>query len=112
MKRFQLSPNVCVIPDGESGMAMVYHTLYGNPRIVNRERLQFLELFKQPITVAEVVQQCEGEPEDVVNEFIAIYFLVQPDFDEKEWLREKKAQQLAQVQALQTADRMGLAISD
>ena len=41
MRKYQLSPNVCVISDPESGTAMVYHALYGNPRIVNDEGLRF-----------------------------------------------------------------------
>ena len=36
-QRYQLSPNVNVVSDDKSDLAMIYHALYGNPRIVNEE---------------------------------------------------------------------------
>ena len=112
MRKYQLSPNVRVISDPESGTAMVYHALYGNPRIVNNEGLRFVSLFRQPATTEEVSEICDEDPRKTIRELAEIFFLVEPGFDEKEFLREKKEQQLAQVQERRTVDRMGLAISD
>ena len=112
MRKYQLSPNVRVISDPESGTAMVYHALYGNPRIVNDEGLRFLSLFRQPATTEKVFEICDEDPRKTIREFAEIFFLVESGFDEKKFLREKKEQQLAQVQERRTVDRMGLEISD
>ncbi|MFH1890493.1 MAG: radical SAM protein [Candidatus Kuenenbacteria bacterium] len=93
-------------------MAMVYHTLYGNPRIVNDEGLRFLDLFSQSTTAEDILEICDEYPGDIIQEFTKLFFLVEPGFDEKKFLREKKEQQLTQVQNRRTVDRMGLAISD
>ena len=111
-QRYQLSPNLRIISDSKSEMAMVYHTLYGNPRIVNNEGLQFLDFFRQLTTVEEVSKMCDEDPKGTIQEFAEIFFLVESGFDEKKFLQEKKTQQLAQVQERRTVDRMGLAISD
>src|SRR3989344_4977160 len=111
-QEYQLSPNIRIIPDSESGMAMVYHTLYGNPRIVNDEGLRFLDLFKQPEATEEICEICDGDPRETIQEFAEIFFLVKPGFDEKEFLRQQKSQHLSRVSTGQTVDRMGLAISD
>lgn len=111
-QNYQLSPNVRIISDSESEMAMVYHTLYGNPRIVNDEGVRFLDLFKQSAIAEEISEICDDNPSDTIQEFAEIFFLVEPGFDEKKFLREKKEQQLTEVQKQRTVDRMGLAISD
>ncbi|MEK9150894.1 MAG: hypothetical protein AAB411_02310 [Patescibacteria group bacterium] len=111
-QKYQLSPNVRIISDPKSEMAMVYHALYGNPRIVNDEGLRFLNAFKQPSVAKEISTICDGNPRDIIQEFAGIFFLIKPGFDEKKFLREKKEQQLIQVQKRKTIDRMGLAISD
>ncbi len=111
-QKYQLSPNIRIITDSETKAVMVYHALYGNPRIINDEGLRFLNLFRQPVGMEEISKICDEDPEDIIQELIEIFFLVEPNFDEKKFLREKKEQQLIQVQERQTVDRMGLAISD
>ena len=110
--RYQLSPSLHIISDPGSEMAMVYHTLYGNPRIVNEEGLRFLNFFRQPTTAEDITRICDEDPRGTIQEFAGIFFLVEVGFDEKKFLREKKEQQLVQVQERRTVDRMGLAISD
>ena len=111
-QRYQLSPSLHIISDPGSEMAMVYHTLYGNPRIVNEEGLRFLNFFRQPTTAEDITRICDEDPRGTIQEFAGIFFLVEVGFDEKKFLREKKEQQLVQVQERRTVDRMGLAISD
>jgi uncharacterized protein len=107
-----LSPNVRFIANPEFETSMAYHTLYGNPRIVNDEARQFLDLFKYPVTQEEIAKACDENPEEIIKEFEEILFLVEPGFDEKMFLRSQKAQHLSQIKQGQTVDRMGLAISD
>ena len=75
MRKYQLSPNVRVISDPESGTAMVYHALYGNPRIVNDEGLRVLSLFRQPATTEKVFEICDEDPRKTIREFAEIFFL-------------------------------------
>ena len=111
-QRYRLSPNIRIIPDSELGLAMVYHTLYGNPRIVNNEGLRFLDLFRQPTTAEGTCEICDGDPGETIREFAEIFFLVGPGFDEKDFLRQQKSRHLSKVSIGKTVDRMGLAISD
>lgn len=111
-QEYQLSPNIHTIHDVESGLAMAYHTLYGNPRIMNNEGLQFLDLFKKSITVDKIYEICDENPQEIIKEFVDIFFLIKPGFNEREFLKNKREQQISRVQERQTVDRIGLAISD
>ncbi len=110
--RYQLSPYIRTIYDCQSQLAMVYHALYGNPRVVNDEGLKFLELFKQPITIEKIKEICDGDTVDIIHKLVEIFFLIHPGFDEKEFLGERKKQHLLMVSSGRTIDRTGLAISD
>lgn len=110
--KYQLSPNLQTVFDPESEVAMVYHTLYGNPRVINNEGLRFLDLFREAVAVEEISEICDEDPRDTIQELSEVFFLVEPGFDERRFLHEKKAQYLSQVTAGKTVDRMGLAISD
>jgi len=111
-QKYQISPNLQVIPNPKMETAMIYHSLYGNPRIVSDESLRFLYLFKKPITIEKISRICDEDPEKIVQKFAEIFFLVNPSFDERTLLLKKKKQQLSLIQKQQTVDRMGLAISD
>lgn len=110
--RYQLSPYIHTIYDCRSQLAMVYHALYGNPKVINDEGLQFLELFKRPIIIEKVKGVCDENPANIIRELAEIFFLVEPGFDEKEFLRKQKGRHLLEVSGKQTIDRIGLAISD
>ena len=111
-QKYQLSSNIRIILDPKSELAMVYHTLYGNPQIINKEGLLFLDLFKQPITMEEISKICDEDPMEIIQEFAEIFFLIEPDFNEREFLHQKKVQHISKISNRQTVDRMGLAISD
>ena len=64
------------------------------------------------MTIEEVSKMCDEDPIDTIHEFAKIFFLVQPGLNEKEFLQEKREQQLTLVQGRQMVDRMGLAISE
>lgn len=112
MRRYQLSPYVRIVSDPESKTAMVYHALYGNPRIINDEGLRFLDFFKQPKSEEEITAICDEDPENTIKQFVEILLLIEPGFDEKMILREKRDIQLVQVRRQSTVDRVGLSISD
>ena len=103
---YKLSSYVRTVLDSESGAAMVYHSLYGNPRIVNREGLDFLSLFKNPITISRALDDCDGDPSDVINEFSEIFFLIEPGFDEKKFLQQQREIRLLIVESQKSVERV------
>lgn len=112
MLNFQISPYFRIIRDETKGEALAYHALYGNPRILNEEALQFLSLFQEPTTSESVIDFCDEDPNPIIKELSSIFFLTETNFDEKKFLHEQKSKLLSQVSSGQTVDRMGLAISD
>lgn len=112
MNRYILSPNLRIVSGQGSREAMVYHTLYGNPRFVNSEGLRFLDLFRQPKSLEEIAVLCDDDPQETIKDFTNIFFLVIPGLDEKKILREKRIHQLAQVCKKATIDRIGLSVSE
>ncbi len=90
-QKYQISPNLQVIPNPKMETAMIYHSLYGNPRIVSDESLRFLYLFKKPITIEKISRICDEDPEKIVQKFAEIFFLVNPSFDERTLLLKKKS---------------------
>lgn len=58
------------------------------------------------------MQFCDRDPKDVVRGFTEISFLIEPNFDEKEFLYRQRNEHIRRVSNRQTIDRMGLAISD
>lgn len=112
MSVYQVSPYLRTVSDPRTQTAMVYHALYGNPRVFNDEGLKFLELFRSPTSIEEARSLCDDDPKELIDELIEIFFLVEPGFNEKEFLRKRKTEHLSRVSSGQTIDRMGLAISD
>lgn len=111
-RKYQLSSYLRVVSNPGSEAAMVYHTLRGNPRIVNAEGIRFLDLFRQPATEEKIYKICDENPRDTIQELTKIFFLVEHGFNEKEFLHKQKSQYLLKVNRGETVDRMGLAISD
>lgn len=110
--RLVKSRYVRIIFDDLKRKGFVYHTLFGNPRILNTEGLEFLELFNRPIDDRIITEMCNGSTDQVIKEFLGIHFLVNPDFDERIIIHKRKQEYLQRVNYGETIDRMGLAISD
>lgn len=112
MQTYQVSPYLCVVHDGVSGLAMAYHALYGNPRVMNEEGVAFLSLFKEPHCISEIAVRCDGDVEDIVENLASLSFIINPGTDEKRVLLKRRAEQILLLRDRQTVDRIGLAISD
>lgn len=106
----QISPFVQMVGNGSN--QMVYHSLFGNPRVINQEGVAFLNLFKAPITPEETGNDCSGDLQPLIDSFRAIKFLVDPEEDERGIIEEARRNHLLRLSSGQTVDRMGLAISD
>ena len=112
MKKHILSPYFRTIEDKSSGKTMIFHSLFGNPRIINEEGMRFLNLFRQPVMLHEALSACDDDAQNVVKEFTESSFIVEANMDERKILQEKKSQHLQKVCTGKVVDRMGLAISN
>ncbi|MBT9169627.1 MAG: hypothetical protein DDT19_02989 [Syntrophomonadaceae bacterium] len=101
-----------VILDSAEEHGFVFHTLFGNSRIINVEGLRFLSLFNKPISVSEVVSLCDGDWETLAREFTSIFFLVEDDFDEMELLKQKQAEHLERIKNKSIVDHINLSVSN
>ena len=90
MKKYVISPNVRDIREINENWAFLYNSILGKPLILNEESTELLNLFSIPKTIEEVKKQCEGDPEELINSFIEHYFLIEENFNEREFLRKKK----------------------
>ena len=96
-QKYQLSQNLQIVSHEVSETSMIYHTLFGNPRLINRDGIRFMDLFKHPITLSEACQSCEGNPEQIIHDFTEIFFLVEHGIDERNLLAKQKTRHLAKM---------------
>lgn len=70
------------------GAVYLYHDLYGYLLEMSPDLVEFLELFAQPTSAADVVAGCAGRFDGQAQSFVDIFYqqacLVEPDDDERE----------------------------
>lgn len=68
--------------------AIIWHSLFGNPKIVSKETLDFLNYFSQPIQLDSILGEYDFEEnyEESIQDLITNYYLVRKDFNEREFL--------------------------
>lgn len=67
---------------------IIWHSLFGNPKIVSKETLDFIDIFSKPHQICSVLEGCDFEEntEESIQDLIESYYLVQKDFDERKFL--------------------------
>lgn len=78
-----------IIQDGDK--FIIWHSLFGKPKIVSREMREFLELFTAPKTLDSIYNEYElDQSEEVyIKEMIKDYYLIPVGFNERAFLAEK-----------------------
>jgi len=112
MKTYKISSYLRLVTDSETGLVWAYHSLFGNPVIINNEGLRFLNLFRDPIDELSIAQACDENPQEAMRDFLMSYFIVESGCDEKAIVRHQHHLHMINVETGVVADRMGLAISD
>ena len=85
---YMKSPFVQVVRDGD--FAVIWHSLFGYPKVVSAETLQFLELFSEPATIhSQLDDELTEENQEAIEELLRCYFLVPEDFDDRDFLKER-----------------------
>lgn len=74
----------------EDNLVAIWHSLFGNPKTVSPETMDFIEKFSIPKTLRSVVgDSINAETINVLNELVDCYFLTLEDFDDRTLLKDK-----------------------
>ena len=68
--------------------AVIWHSLFGNPKIVSKETVDIIGKFFRPRQLCSVLRQYDYEEnnEKAIQDLIANYYLIPKDFDERKFL--------------------------
>ncbi|KKT16990.1 MAG: arylsulfatase regulator (Fe-S oxidoreductase) [Parcubacteria group bacterium GW2011_GWB1_43_6] len=79
---------VQTVLDGNTAVA--WHSLFGNPRTVPIETLEFLDEFREPKALCDVLdEETIDSQREVIQELLTARFLIPKEFDERTFLGEK-----------------------
>jgi len=105
------SPFVQVVRDGDS--AVIWHSLFGYPKIVPAETLEFLESFSAPRTIrSQIGDELTSEDQEAIEELLRCYFLVPEDFDDRAFLEGKMRRRKAEIVCGSLIDYLELIMSE
>jgi hypothetical protein len=87
-RQYKKSPFVRVVQEGNS--VVIWHSLFGYPKIVSVETLEFLDDFLTPKPIHD--RLCSGLTDDdreAIEDLLRCYFIVPEEFDDRAFLEEK-----------------------
>ncbi|PIZ99250.1 MAG: hypothetical protein COX77_01935, partial [Candidatus Komeilibacteria bacterium CG_4_10_14_0_2_um_filter_37_10] len=64
---------------------VIWHSLFGSPKIISFETLELINLFSQPISIESVCEDydLDGDIIELFTELVSSYFLISQDIDER-----------------------------
>lgn len=90
------SPFVQVVRDGDS--AVIWHPLFGYPKVVSTETLEFLDSFLEPTTIrSQLGDELTDEDQGAIEELLRCYLLVPENFDDRAFIVEKMRDREAEI---------------
>lgn len=105
------SPFLQVIRDGDS--AVLWHSLFGYPKVVSIETLEFLESFSEPTTIrSQLGDKLTDEDQEAIKELLQCYFLVPESFDDRVFLEEKMQEREKEIVSGSLIDYLELIMSE
>ena len=108
---YMKSPFVQVVRNGDS--AAIWHSLFGYPKIVAVETLEFLESFSEPATIHSLLDdELTEEDQEAIEELLRCYFLIPEDFDDRAFLEEKMREREAEIVSGSLIDYLELIMSE
>jgi len=108
---FVKSRFVQVVRDDDS--IVIWHSLFGYPKIVPIETLEFLETFVEPATIGSCLgEEPSDEDREAVEELVRCYFLVSEDFDDRAFLEGKMRKREAGIVSGSLIDYLELIMSE
>jgi len=101
----KLSQFLQIIHDKRGERAIVYHSLFGLPQILNGDALDLLSAFSEPTCVSAVISQNSfADARENIRTFESLFFLIPPDFDERDYIR--KISEERYLPAIQSGERI------
>ena len=75
----------------DNDRVVIWHSLFGNPKIVSEETMAALDIFSNPRSLTSVLSEYDvgGNGEDAIRDLVANYYLVPKDFNERVFLSER-----------------------
>ncbi|MDP3729755.1 MAG: radical SAM protein [bacterium] len=108
---YMKSPFMQVVRDGDS--AVIWHSLFGYPKVVPAESLEFLDLFSEPATIrSQLGDEVPEEEREAIKELLRCYFLVPEDFDDRAFLEEKMREREVGIVSGSLIDYLELIMSE
>lgn len=105
------SPFVRVVRDGDS--AVIWHSLFGYPKVVPTETLEFLELFSKPATVHyHLGDELTDADWVAIEELLRCYFLVPENFDDRTFLEKRMREREKEIVSGSLIDYLELIMSE
>ncbi len=98
--------------DGGNGSFLVYHSLFNQPREVEKSVVNFINLFQDHKTLDEIANYCEGGIEQVVKTVSDLHWLEAENNEELELLESLHEDFLTELQQGHRLQRLELAISN
>ncbi len=100
------------VKDGDQ--AVIWHSLFGNPRIISAETLEFLNAFEIPRTLESVFNEYEinDEQQSGIKDLISCFFIIPQDFDERAFLAETSEKRKGSITTGSLVNYLGLIISE
>lgn len=70
--------------------AVIWHSLFGNPKVISSETLEFLDEFQAPKTLNTVLgNEADHDQTKAVRELLDCYYLIPHGFDERAFLAQR-----------------------
>ncbi|MFA6993164.1 MAG: radical SAM protein [Patescibacteria group bacterium] len=90
------SPFIQVVQDGDS--VVIWHSLFGYPKVVSAETLEFLKLFLRPATIRYYLgDEPNEEDRKSIEELLRCYFLVPEDFNDRAFLEDRMREREGEI---------------
>jgi sulfatase maturation enzyme AslB (radical SAM superfamily) len=96
-----------------SDFAVIWHSLFGYPKIISVETLEFIEFFSVSRTMcSQFDDELTSEDQEAIEELLRCYFLVPEDFDDRAFLKGKMRTREAEIVSGSLIDYLELIISE
>lgn len=102
---------VQAVADGDT--TVIWHSLFGNPKVVSRETLEFLDEFRVPKALCDALdEEADDSQMEAIRELLDAFFLVPQGFDERAFLAEKMREREGSITSGSLIDYLELIMSE